>query len=53
MKTGLLVCAFLCTLSYVYSQTTYISDNNFENYLETHTSNGQTVSVGIKKIVKQ
>ncbi len=38
---------FFLFLSYVsISQETYVPDDNFENYLETHDANGNTVSVG-------
>jgi hypothetical protein len=46
MKTKLLLIAFLSINFFSYSQTTYVPDDNFENYLETHNASGTVVSVG-------
>jgi len=45
MKTNLLLLTILFTY-FGFTQTTSIPDSNFENYLETHSANGQSVSVG-------
>ena len=37
---------FLVITGFTYAQTTYVPDDNFEYYLETHDSNGYTVNVG-------
>jgi len=46
MKTKLLFIALVCAISFGYAQTTYVPDDNFENYLETHDANGAIVAVG-------
>ncbi len=37
---------FFLSLNALTAQQTYVPDNNFENYLETHDANGNTVPVG-------
>ncbi|ULC58569.1 T9SS type A sorting domain-containing protein [Flaviramulus sp. BrNp1-15] len=39
-------CMLLFLLPQAYSQTTPIPDTNFENYLETHNTNGAIVDIG-------
>jgi len=47
MKNKKLLTIFLLLLSgFTYAQTTYVPDDNFENYLETHDASGNTVAVG-------
>ncbi len=46
MKTLLITILLVLFSGFVYSQQTYVPDDNFENYLETHDANGNTVSVG-------
>lgn len=41
-----LVIYFLVVTSFLAAQTTTINDVNFENYLETHSANGDIVSIG-------
>jgi len=43
-NTLLVLLLFFCIQSN--AQLTYVPDNNFETYLETHDANGSTVSVG-------
>ncbi len=45
MKKNILL-FFLLLTSYSFSQTTYIPDDNFENYLETHNASGAIVPLG-------
>jgi len=45
MKIITLIFTFLLATISV-AQTTYVPDDNFENYLETHDANGNSVSVG-------
>ena len=46
MKTKLLFITFICTIAFSYAQQTYVPDNNFENYLETHNADGVAVPIG-------
>ena len=46
MKTKILLLAFFSLAISAYSQNTYVPDDNFENYLETHNASGNVVSVG-------
>ena len=47
MKITTLLNGLLFLLSgFVYAQQTYIPDDNFENYLETHDAQGHTVQLG-------
>jgi len=45
MKAKLLL-LFILIATIGYAQQTYVPDDNFENYLETHDTNGNTVAVG-------
>ena len=46
MKTKLLILATIFITTLGYAQTTYVPNDNFENYLETHDANGISVPVG-------
>ena len=46
MKIKILVLAFFSLALSAYSQTTYVPDDNFENYLETHNASGSVVAIG-------
>ncbi|WP_452227021.1 T9SS type A sorting domain-containing protein [Lacinutrix cladophorae] len=46
MKTKLLLFLFLSCAFFGYAQQTYVPDDNFENYLETHDASGNVVAVG-------
>ena len=46
MKTKLLFLTLLGVITLGYAQQTYVPDDNFENYLETHDSNGNIVVLG-------
>jgi len=46
MKTKLLVFTMFWIGLMSFSQNTYVPDDNFENYLETHDASGNTVAVG-------
>ncbi len=47
MKIATLLNGLLFLLSgFVYAQQTYVPDDNFENYLETHDTQGNTVQLG-------
>jgi hypothetical protein len=45
MKTKLILLTLLIS-SISFAQQTYVPDDNFENYLETHDASGNTVAVG-------
>jgi len=45
VKTKLLLLTLLIS-AIAFAQQTYVPDDNFENYLETHDANGNTVPVG-------
>ncbi|WP_109435853.1 immunoglobulin-like domain-containing protein [Aquimarina sp. AU119] len=46
MKRKLLLTFFLLFGYVIVAQETFVPDNNFENYLETHDADGNVVSVG-------
>jgi len=46
MKTKLLLISMYWISMICFSQSTYVPDDNFENYLETHDASGNTVAVG-------
>ncbi|CAL2104301.1 conserved protein of unknown function precursor containing a type A C-terminal secretion signal [Tenacibaculum sp. 190130A14a] len=46
MKLKLLSILLLLLSNLVVGQQTYVPDDNFENYLETHDADGNTVSIG-------
>ncbi len=45
-KTTFLTTILILLTGFIYAQQTYVPDDNFENYLETHDANGNTVAVG-------
>lgn len=46
MKITLILLAFVSITLSSFSQTTYVPDDNFETYLETHNASGAVVTVG-------
>lgn len=46
MKKIILFIILLGTITFGYAQQTYVPDDNFENYLETHDANGNVVVIG-------
>ncbi len=46
MKRNLLVAFCLVFSCFIWGQETYVPDDNFENYLETHDINGNVVAIG-------
>lgn len=46
MKTLSVTLLFVLLTGFSYAQQTYVPDDNFENYLETHDADGNTVTIG-------
>ncbi|TCI89979.1 T9SS type A sorting domain-containing protein [Tenacibaculum sp. M341] len=46
MKLKFSLILFFIINSFLWAQETYVPDNNFENYLETHDANGNIVTLG-------
>ena len=46
MKTNIFFIFLMCSAAFLHAQKTYVPDDGFEYYLETHTASGGSVNIG-------